>query len=1548
MTRARRLVAVGAFLALVVVYTCSHVLGDPSREKQRFHPGDNDSNPARAGLSEEFIRSKFLEQPVVTYRTRDGELLFADQLQVKLDAGERLPRDIAVLVDTTAGQALGSLPVAKRLVELIAGKLGTDDRMALWTVSNEVKNLTRGFKSSDQLGEALKALNDEYPCGASNLKAALRDVTKDLPRRANRQRVILFFGDGRSLNDPITTKDRAELCDGMIERQIAFFPIPLGHRPDPDNLHGLATGTGGAPIRLLPGDQPEAFVKRFNATLSATILYPESFELSRDVVAEALPTKLPPLRSDTPTLVVGRIKAGKEIRYTIRGTANGKPATITDAEKVPEPEADNFFLVSMLSQWRNAKDQAAILRADRALAHAYEQNMLAKRDLVAQAEMAIQGKKLEHAQQLFDQALQLDPVDSEALAGRDVVEKLKDGKLTQKDIDAQLRKAEQNVVRIDKDDKAGAKAKSNRIDLVALAQKQEQPPQPGQDLLQDQKRRQAVEDQRSSQQVEETIRQAGRMLRTDPEGAQELLRRTLENIRTNPDLSDANRTRLEGQLDRSLRQNELEGRRIRQQISERLAVLAREEERRKLEQLRLGQEDRIRERLRQYHVLMDQAREEEAAVRANDLRQDLINEGASVPPAVNAAYYMALFGHNIHELQELRRVRQERFMLTLMQVERSHIPFPDEPPVQFPPAATWKALSALRKAKYESSGFGPDAPKRMLYLRDRLSETVDFGGFDDPKFSLQDALEYLTDRYDLSFDVLEPAFKAAGYADKSVMSESIANPSIPRMRGVTLGTVLRKVLARIQTPPGKEATYIIRRDQIEITTADFAVAEKSIRVYPVADLVVPIPNAVNTQSVINQATIFGFGGSLGVAQTQAATFLGGGFNVGGLGGIGGLGGGLGGFGAGGLGLGGGLGGLGGFGGAAGFGGLGGGGIGGFQGLGFAGQGGFGAMGGAGQPGVGQFGNLGGQFGLQGRTQEIVLITLIRQVVGTPRDWMPLSAIQQAELPQPPGGVDDPSTNLEGNSVGFFPPSLALVVKGTSRIHTRSQSPLTAPGSTPPGAMLDRPNRPAVAAARQQPKKDDDKAVAAAKQAEEEAKKKLTDQLAAIDPKLAEKDPKFIWQWALAQGVDDPGVIIAASDWLAMTRKWDHAAEFLKANLRQGIVVKPWVYEALALALKEAHASPAEVERAETSVAALEPLDAQGFLKAAQAMADQGRFDRALAFCKQSALLEPNVPHPYADALVYAEKSKDADALAWAAGHLARRDWPLKNQEYQNKAKDSVRKASVLINRKADIERIRAAMERTLQRDLSIRLSWSGNDGSLALKVKEPTGSVCSFLDRQTIGGGVLLGGTLDQPRGETYVAAEAFPGEYTITVERIWGRPLGDKAQVEITRYKGTPREHTRVETIDFRLGNTFTFNLDHGRRTTAAEVPPPAVVEKPDALTQFDNVEIMRQLRAMADPVSTGMEVIRGGTGVASAQVTPPATAEAQKPPMKETYQTRVTPYLRGGSMDLKAKAVMDGSSVRLSLEPVFNTVTGAQIRPVVTNPLIPGGDRPIDRAGE
>src|SRR5207253_6346751 len=52
-----------------------------------------------------------------------------------------------------------------------------------------------------------------------------------------------------------------------------------------------------------------------------------------------------------------------------------------------------------------------------------------------------------------------------------------------------------------------------------------------------------------------------------------------------------------------------------------------------------------------------------------------------------------------------------------------------------------------------------------------------------------------------------------------------------------LATIIRLSLSNV---PTKNASYVIRKDHIEITTAGRIVEEKVLRVYPVGELVIPI------------------------------------------------------------------------------------------------------------------------------------------------------------------------------------------------------------------------------------------------------------------------------------------------------------------------------------------------------------------------------------------------------------------------------------------------------------------------------------------------------------------------------------------------------------------------------------------------------------------------------------------------------------------------------------------------------------------------------------
>ncbi len=92
-------------------------------------------------------------------------------------------------------------------------------------------------------------------------------------------------------------------------------------------------------------------------------------------------------------------------------------------------------------------------------------------------------------------------------------------------------------------------------------------------------------------------------------------------------------------------------------------------------------------------------------------------------------------------------------------------------------------------------------------MRERLSKPVTLENGIQANTSLREALEFISDRYDVTILVDTQAFKAEGIDAIEEMPVRL-----PKMVGVKLSTVLRLLLAQIN------ATYLIRSQHIEITT----------------------------------------------------------------------------------------------------------------------------------------------------------------------------------------------------------------------------------------------------------------------------------------------------------------------------------------------------------------------------------------------------------------------------------------------------------------------------------------------------------------------------------------------------------------------------------------------------------------------------------------------------------------------------------------------------------------------------------------------------------
>jgi hypothetical protein len=395
----------------------------------------------------------------------------------------------------------------------------------------------------------------------------------------------------------------------------------------------------------------------------------------------------------------------------------------------------------------------------------------------------------------------------------------------------------------------------------------------------------AVRGQQVNNEVTAAIAEARRSGASDPDSTIALLKREQGVVTTAGDIESQLRDELSRRLLNTIQ--ELRSIKEHQQINrlnnaERMAQV--EARRKSLEQMSL-EETRMTELIEQCRALLVQAvhGDDNAYEQAEAVAREAINLRPGNGPATQALTNSEA-GGQLNKAYRLRNLRADRFLESLYLVELAHVPFPDEPPIQWPNAQVWRALTERRKKWAHVDLRSESKPEQRI--SEALDQPVDF---DIQPQGLKEALEFIATRYAIP---IVPDQKALEDANVDLSNEVHGN-----YPGIKLRNLFKLLLEQMSQP----LTYVIEDEVLKITTVDKANEKLSIRMYPVGDLI------------------------MGPQQLQALAGAGAGGGVGG-GGFGGSGGGIGGggFGGGGGGLGGGGGGLGG--GGFGGGGLGGGGM----------------------------------------------------------------------------------------------------------------------------------------------------------------------------------------------------------------------------------------------------------------------------------------------------------------------------------------------------------------------------------------------------------------------------------------------------------------------------------------------------------------------------------------------------------------------------------------------------------------------------------------------
>jgi hypothetical protein len=298
-------------------------------------------------------------------------------------------------------------------------------------------------------------------------------------------------------------------------------------------------------------------------------------------------------------------------------------------------------------------------------------------------------------------------------------------------------------------------------------------------------------------------------------------------------------------------------------------------------------------------------------------------------------------------------------------------------------------------------------------------------------------------------------------------------------------------------------------------------------------------------------------------------------------------------------------------------------------------------------------------------------------------------------------------------------------------------------------------------------------------------------------------------------IDDPASLRETVTLLNWNKKFADTQAALMAYLTyRSKNAETWMYEALALAIKENKGKEEDVRTALNYAADLAERSRNPNLLVS--VADQlllhGYLERVGALLDEAEEKVPHRAEPLMMSINLALKTKDPKRMASAVDRLLSLGWPGNDDRIRREARLVVERLARTLreeDRAAEADALLARLPDAEARDLFIRLTWTG-DADLDLLVDEPLGATAAYRTPRTVFGGSIIKNGYGKHPEEVYVCPRAFDGEYKVRIDIIYNdtkiRPRKEtektperpatQATLEIITHEGTPNEHKETRTL--------------------------------------------------------------------------------------------------------------------------------------------------------
>ena len=291
--------------------------------------------------------------PLMTYRPdpdKPGMFLILISPRSEVNADQRPPRDVILILDTSGSMMGEKIEQAKKALKFCIDNLDRRDRFAVIQFSTMAQSFAPAWTdATDENRKKAREWIDQFEAaGGTNIGEALQKAFA-LPLQDARPATVLFITDGRPTVDITDTEALMKLVKEGNKKNLRIFTFGVGDDVNTHLLDRMANDAGGLPEYVRQGEAIDGKVTRLFAKMSHPVLTDISIDIPGVKVTETYPRQLPDLFRGAQVVVLGSYTGDGDSVIRLRGRVGEKKEEFTYEGTFPKKTTERSFIGALFA-----------------------------------------------------------------------------------------------------------------------------------------------------------------------------------------------------------------------------------------------------------------------------------------------------------------------------------------------------------------------------------------------------------------------------------------------------------------------------------------------------------------------------------------------------------------------------------------------------------------------------------------------------------------------------------------------------------------------------------------------------------------------------------------------------------------------------------------------------------------------------------------------------------------------------------------------------------------------------------------------------------------------------------------------------------------------------------------------------------------------------------------------------------------------------------------------------------------------------------------------